>query len=74
MVKAKDTEAISLLAILGDPVSTGPDFADALETYVEADRARQAVERELERAQQKVQERETELRAIYARLKQERAD
>ena len=52
-------------------VSNGPrhpDFADALEAYVTADKACEKARQAFEKADQAVQRREAELRAIYERL------
>lgn len=62
----------SLLQMMGCR-SLNQDWLDALEAYVEADKAREKAERAFERADRLARQCEGELRAVYERLSGEAA-
>jgi nucleotide-binding universal stress UspA family protein len=62
-------DPLSLLAMMAPPGGhLHPDYVDALEAYVAADKDREKAERALERADRLARQREAELRAVYERL------
>lgn len=57
----------TLLKMLSQPPHH-PDWTDALEAYVQADKVRERAREAFEKADEVAQQRETELRAIFDRL------
>ena len=57
----------SLIQMMGEPIRD-PDWTDALEAFTQATKARDKAAGALERAEQLMQQREGELRAVYERL------